>query len=111
MEGLGFSKAEVVKELSVKAMVSERTIYMDFETRNQWQLVLGAKKQVYRIINLSEQIYQKAAFKYFSSKNENVQLGSLKVILDVVKQLKEVLGECAVQVGKDRHQQCDGRGR
>ena len=37
LEGLGFSRAEVVKELSVKCACSERTVYSDFETRESWQ--------------------------------------------------------------------------
>lgn len=91
MEGLGFSKAEIVKDLSVKAKVSERTVYKDFETRHKWQLIFSADKQVYRVINLFEQIYQKAAFKYISSKNENVQLGALKMMFETAKQLREIL--------------------
>jgi len=31
MEGLGFFRAEIVKELSVKANVTERTVYKDSE--------------------------------------------------------------------------------
>jgi hypothetical protein len=40
LEGLGFSQAEVVKELSVKCACSERTVYSDFETRVSWQPVV-----------------------------------------------------------------------
>jgi transcriptional antiterminator len=91
MEGLGFSKTEVVKELSVKAHVSERTIYNDFENRMSWQPINEAKYELYRIINLYNQIYRKAAYKYLSSQNESVQLGALKVMLEIAKQLNEVL--------------------
>ena len=35
LEGLGFSQAEVVKELSVKCACSERTVYSDLETDSQ----------------------------------------------------------------------------
>ena len=91
MEGLGFSKAEIVKELRVKANVSERTVYKDFEKRYKWQHLLTADKQVHRIINLYEQIYKKAAYKYLSSGNESVQLGALKIMFEIVKQLKEIL--------------------
>lgn len=91
MEGSGFSKAEIVKELSVKGDVSERAVYKDFERRDKWQPLLTADKQVHRIINLYEQIYRKAALKYLSSKNENVQLGALKIMFETVKQLEEIL--------------------
>jgi len=36
LEGLGFSQAEVVKELSVKCACSERAVYGDFEGRAGW---------------------------------------------------------------------------
>ena len=91
MEGLGFSQSEIVKELSVKARVSERTIYNDFENRMQWQPMHIAEREVYRIVNLYDQIYKKAAFKYLSSQNESIQLGALKVMLEIVKRQHEVL--------------------
>jgi transcriptional antiterminator len=39
LEGLGFSQAEIVKELSVKCECSRRTVYYDFESRASWQPV------------------------------------------------------------------------
>ena len=33
LEGLGFSQAEIVKELSQKLACSRRTVYNDFENR------------------------------------------------------------------------------
>jgi hypothetical protein len=36
LEGLGFSQAEIVKELSVKCACSRRTVYNDFESREDW---------------------------------------------------------------------------
>ena len=37
LEGLGFSQAEIVNELSQKAKCSKRAIYGDFECRSSWQ--------------------------------------------------------------------------
>lgn len=91
MEGLGFSQSEIVKELSIQGKVSERAVYNDFENRSKWQPLLTAKKQVHRIINLYEQIYKKAAFKHLSSQNESIQLGALKIMLEIVHRLNEVL--------------------
>ena len=91
MEGLGLSQAEIVKELSAKAQVSERTIYNVFESRMHWQPLAKAEREMYRIVNLYDQIYKKAAFKYLSSQNESVQLGALKIMLEIVKRLNEVL--------------------
>jgi len=42
-------------------------------------------------VNLYEQIYKKTAYKYLSSGNESVQLGSLRIMLEVAKQLHEIL--------------------
>ncbi len=39
LEGLGFSQAEVVNELSIKLTFSKRVLYKDFESREIWQLV------------------------------------------------------------------------
>ena len=36
LEGLGFSKAEVVNELSQKMFCSKRGVFKDFETREIW---------------------------------------------------------------------------
>ena len=40
LEGLGFSQAEILKELSQKSTCSERTVYRDFESRDSWQPIL-----------------------------------------------------------------------
>lgn len=36
LEGLGFSQAEIVNELSQKLSCSKRVVYKDFETRQCW---------------------------------------------------------------------------
>ena len=41
LEGLGFSQAEVVNELSVKSACSKRVVYKDFESRATWQPVFA----------------------------------------------------------------------
>jgi len=41
LEGLGFSQAEIVKELSVRCECSRRTVYYDFESCASWQPVLA----------------------------------------------------------------------
>jgi transcriptional antiterminator len=46
LEGLGFSQAEVVKELSQKCACSKRTVYNDFETQESWQRALILEKQI-----------------------------------------------------------------
>jgi len=43
LEGLGFSQAEIVKELSQKLGCSERTVYYDFESHAVWQPTIQTK--------------------------------------------------------------------
>jgi hypothetical protein len=40
LEGLGFSQAEIVNELSQKSSCTKRAVYKDFETRESWQPIL-----------------------------------------------------------------------
>jgi transcriptional antiterminator len=62
LEGLGFSQAEIVKELSQKCACSGRTVYRDFETRESWQpvvqSVIDARKILLKVVNRYEQIYR-----------------------------------------------------
>jgi transcriptional antiterminator len=46
LEGLGFSQAEIVKELSQKLACSRRTVYIDFETQESWQRAPILEKQI-----------------------------------------------------------------
>jgi len=59
-EGLGFSQAEIVKELSVKCACSKRTVYSDFEDRAGWQpilqSVLSHEGLLLKVVNRYEQI-------------------------------------------------------
>jgi hypothetical protein len=66
LEGLGFSQAEVVNELSQKMTCTKRAIYKDFETREYWQPTLQSVVEpnavLMKIMNRYEQIYRQAAF-------------------------------------------------
>ena len=85
LEGLGLSKAHIVKELSQKMAVSERSIYNDFECRATWQpLIQGANdpNDVFlRVMNRYEEIYRQASRKMLSSTNMLAQIGALNVML------------------------------
>ena len=65
LEGLGFSKPEIVTELSQKHQCSGRTVYRDFESRGQWQPELQNVKNptqiLMRTVNRYEQIYRLAS--------------------------------------------------
>ena len=85
LEGLGFSQAEVVKELSVKCACSERTVYSDFETRKSWQptlqSVVNSEGVLLKVVNRYEQIYRQASMRLLTASNELAQLGALNTML------------------------------
>ena len=85
LEGLGFSQAEIVKELSVKCACSRRTVYGDFETRENWQPVVqsvaDAGKLLFKVVNRYEQVYRQASVRLLTFTEEASQLGALNVML------------------------------
>lgn len=85
LEGLGFSQAEIVKELSQKAACSKRTVYLDFECRASWQPILQsvvkADAILLKVVNRYEQIYRQASIRLLTSQNELAQLGALNTML------------------------------
>jgi hypothetical protein len=85
LEGLGFSQAEIVKELSQKAACSKRTVYNDFESRATWQPILHSAVKpdevLLKVVNRYEQIYRQASMRLLTSSNELAQLGALNTML------------------------------
>jgi hypothetical protein len=85
LEGLGFSQAEIVKELSVKFACSHRSVYCDFETRDGWQASLqsGLKPNevLLKVINRYEQIYRQASMRFLTSSNELARIAALNIML------------------------------
>ena len=85
LEGLGFSQAEVVNELSQKLACSKRVLYRDFETRIVWQPILQSvvesDKVLLKVLNRYEQIYRQASMRFLSSSNELARMAALNVML------------------------------
>ena len=85
LEGLGFSQAEIVKELSQKFACSKSTIYNDFETRATWQpmlqSVIEADDVLLKVVNRYERIYRQTSMRLITSPNPLVQLGALNLML------------------------------
>ena len=85
LEGLGFSQAEIVKELSQKNACSKRTIYNDFESRATWQPILqnvtNPDKVLLKVVNRYEQIYRQASMRLLTASNELAKLGALNIML------------------------------
>ena len=85
LEGLGFSQAEIVKELSVKCECSRRTVYGDFEGRAGWQpvlqSVLSPESLLLKVVNRYEQICRQASVRLLTFAEETCQLGALSIML------------------------------
>lgn len=94
MEGLGFSRAETVKELSSKYGVTERTVQYDFANRSKWQSQLSEIKEtdklLMKILNRYEQIYRNASRIYLLQPDANAQLGALNVMIKANQALSEI---------------------
>lgn len=84
MEGMGFSKPEIVKALVEEYNVSDRTVYYDFQNRSKWQPNLSDIKDtdniLLKILNRYDQIYRHASKLYLTGSDQNVQLGALSIM-------------------------------
>jgi len=93
MEGNGFNQSEIVKHLSQKFQCCDRTVYRDFEKREEWQPFLqhldGQGRLLMKILNRYEQVYRHAGFLLLQASQENAKLGALRLMLDANKQLCE----------------------
>jgi len=56
LEGLCFSQAEVVNELSQKLACSKRVLYKDFESREMWQRIADRRKAKQSFVKGSKQV-------------------------------------------------------
>lgn len=107
LEGLGFSRAEVVNELSQKMSCTKRAVYKDFETREVWQpslqSVVEPKAVLMKIITRYEQIYRQASMRFLTTSNELAKMATLNTMLKVNSLMFDtaVLLDCqGIGVGK-----------
>lgn len=88
-DGEGFSKAEVVKDLSQKYRVSPRDIYHYYENMAKWlPEILGygsAKQHWLRCMARLETIYSAAGFYRFQGSSDIVKIQALKIQLECVR--------------------------
>lgn len=93
LEGSGFSQAEIVKELSQKCACSKRTVYNDFESREDWQPVVQSvvdhERVLLKVVNRYEQIYRQASVRLLTFAEEACQLGALNIMLKANALLSE----------------------
>ena len=102
LEGLGFSQAEIVNELSQKSACTKRAVYKDFETREVWQPILQSvvkpDKVLLKVLNRYEQIYRQASMRLLTTSNELARMAALNIMLKAnsliceTAVLSEVLG-------------------
>ena len=106
LEGKGFNRREVVKELSQKFSVTEQTVYNDYASRNEWQPkvsdLIGSTNILMKIANRYEQIYRDLSFKALQTENESVWLGcqnskaKVNQMLAEIAVIPEILGRLAI---------------
>lgn len=85
LEGLGFSRTEIVNELSQKMSCTKRLVYKDFETRESWQPALQSvvkpQEVLMKIVNRYEQIYRQASMRFLTTSNELAKMAALNTML------------------------------
>jgi hypothetical protein len=88
-DGKGFSRAEVVKDLSQKYHLSPRDIYHYYENMSKWlPEILGyqnAKQHWLRCMARLETIYSAAGFYRFQGSSDIVRIQALKIQLECVR--------------------------
>ena len=93
MKGRGDPLQHIVQDLSTKYKVNERQIYRDWEIRDTWlpQVVGVENVKLYdlELMVRLEQVYQFAVKDYFGSKQENIKLGNLRLIMDILTRMKK----------------------
>lgn len=87
MEGMGFSKSEIVTKIAQDHKCSLRTVQRDFKNRGEWQPIAETiedqRYALFETVNCLKYIYRKASVKCLSATNESVQLGWAKLMADL----------------------------
>ena len=93
LEGNGLEPSEIVKELSVKYEVTQRAVYLDFETRKNWQPPLQETNEaVMKVRNRHEQLYRKAAVTYMQAKSDHARIAALHLMRQINFDIAELTG-------------------
>ena len=103
-EAEGFSLCEIVKELSKKYQKTERTLYYDASTRETWQplytQLFELDKARLIVMNRYNYIYRESSFNYRQG-DSSQKPTYLKLMLDVTKNLIELLGLQSIKDSQD----------
>ncbi len=93
LEGDGFNKREIIKEVCAKFGCSKVTAYNDFNTRSAWQPLLQEfAEALSRAKNCHAQLYRKASFLYAQAKNDRERLVALNLMRQINMDLAELSG-------------------
>lgn len=99
MQGLGFSKAETVKQLTETFNITRGGAYYHFETLSKWASQYldfeNVKDFQFNILNQLSTINREASFQYLQAKEDNARIGYLRVRLEALSKLAEFLPEGA----------------
>ena len=105
LEAEGFSLCEIVKELSNKYQKTERTVYYDASTRETWQplytQLFELDKARLVVMNRFNYIYRESSFNYRQG-DSSQKPTYLKLMLDVTKNLIELLGLQSIKDSQDQ---------
>ncbi len=102
-EQIGYSRAETVIELSKKYDIPKSVLWYDYRNKRKWQphiQGIDAEQLRLTIHNRFEYCYRKASFLLMTSQNENVQLGALSRMIEVLNAYSHLLGP-QVEVGTE----------
>ena len=95
MEGMGFSKAEIVKIQAEKWHKTERAIWYDFETRKTWQPLfnLFVDREKARMVMQNRLDYQyRESMRQYLTGPDHVKLAALKLAFEITLHHSELLG-------------------
>jgi hypothetical protein len=86
LEGAGFTRPEIIDQLSEKFHVSPRTIRYYYRTRYKWQPEItglaSAKAAYHQALNRLEHIYRKFSLILLQASEDNAKIGALKGMLE-----------------------------
>ena len=110
LEGNGLSSPEMVKDLSIKYRVSERSIYYDLETKTLWQPVFQETKNAYlKMINRHEQLYRKAMLIYVQAKSTRERIFAIHLMRAINKDMFDFLPRADRMVVHSQKTKADAR--
>jgi hypothetical protein len=96
LEAQGFSRPEIIKELTTKYQVTTRCIRYDYERRSHWQPYFNEElTDITR--NRYEQLYRTASLKLMTATGETAQVGWANVLLRVIRDVAEIFGVAEAQ--------------